>query len=215
MFYTDFAESRSVQQGEKTAMAVITISRQLGSSGDYIASLVASMLSYKLVSKQSIIMEAQRRGMIESDAADGVGEGKPPLLERFIRNKSRAVYAMRSILREAAMEGNSVIVGRGGNMELKERSDLLRIRIIADSETRSTRLRQERGVDRSQASRMLKQSDKERLEYVKHFFLVDLSDPGLYDIVINTSRISPDASARLIVQAARPIGPTRTRSESD
>ena len=50
---------------------------------------------------------------------------------------------------------------------------------------------------------MLKQSDKERSEYVKHFFLVDPSDPELYDIVINTSRILPDAAARLIVQAAR------------
>jgi len=192
--------------GDDRTMAVITISRQLGSAGDYIASLVASVLSCKLVNKQSIIVEAQRRGMIEPGSADEIGEKKPPLLERFIKHKSQAVYAMRSILREAAIGGNVVIVGRGGNVELKERSDTLNVRIIAHRETRIDRVRQEYEVDKVQAMKMLKQSDKERSEYVKHFFLVDSSDPGLYDIVINTSRISPDAAARLIARAARHIG---------
>ncbi len=192
--------------GDDRTMAVVTISRQLGSAGDYIASLVASMLSCKLVNKGSIIAEAQRRGMIEPGSADGIGEKKPPLLERFMRRKSQAVYAMRSIMREAAMEGNVVIVGRGGNMELRERSDTLNVRIIAHRKTRIDRVRQEYGVDEVRAIKMLKQSDKERSEYVKHFFLMDPSDPKLYDIVINTSRISPDAAARLIAQAARNIG---------
>ena len=190
-------------------MAVITISRQLGSGGDYIASLVASMLSYRLVNKQNILLEAQRRGMIASHVADGIGEGKPPILERFYKHKSEAVYAIRSMLRESAIEGNVVVVGRGANMELEDRSDLLRVRIIAEPEIRVDRIRKEKGIDGSQASKAMKQSDKERSEYVKHFFLVDSSDPELYDIVINTTKISSDAAARIIVQAVRQFGTPR------
>jgi cytidylate kinase len=186
-------------------MAVITISRQLGSAGDYIAGLVASMMSYKLVNKQSIIMEAQRRGLMDTEAANEIGEGRPTLLERFDKNRSRAFYAMRSILREAANEDNAVIVGRGGHVELRDQTDVLNVRIIAHFETRIARIIQENGMERTEAARMLKQSDKERCKYVKHFFLVDCSDPELYDIVINTSKISPDAAARLIVQAARQV----------
>lgn len=189
-------------------MAVVTISRQLGSAGDYIANMVASMLSYKLVSKQSILMEAQRHGKIESRTADGIGEGKPPILERFMRDKSRAVYAIRSIIQERAVDGNVVILGRGGNMELKKLSDVLKVRIIADYETRVARIMKEDEVDKVQAVRMLRKSDKERSGYVKHFFLVDSSKPELYDIVINTTNISPDAAARLIVQALRQVGST-------
>lgn len=184
-------------------MAVITISRQLGSAGDYIADLVASSLSYRLVSKQSIIMEAQRRGTIDARAVNRIGEWKPSLLDRFDRHTSHAIYEMRSILREEASEGSAVILGLCGNIELKERSDILRVRIIADTETRISRIRQENGVDRAQAIGMLKQSDKERSNYAKHFFLIDISNPELYDIVINTSRISSDAAARLIEQIAR------------
>ena len=196
-------------------MAVITISRQLGSAGDYIASLVASMLSYKLVNKQNIIMAGRKRGTIDPEIANEIGEGKPSLLERFCKNRSRAVYAVRSIMRELADEGNAVILGRGGSVELKNRADVLKIRIISSFEIRIARLRQENEMDRIQAIKTLKRSDKERSEYVKHFFLVDCSDPELYDLVINTDRILPDAAAGLIVQAARQIRTARTRSASD
>jgi cytidylate kinase len=195
-------------------MAVVTVSRQLGSAGDYIASLVASMLAYRLVSKQSIIVEARKRQLIHPEAAE-VGEGKPPLLERFDRKKSRAVYAMRSILREIATKGNAVIVGRGGYVELRDYAGVFKVRIIADSETRVARLKRENGIDRAQAVKMLKQSDKERAQYVKHFFLADSSDPGLYDLVINTSKIPPDVAANLIVQAVRQVAPTRISSSGD
>ncbi|MFC1716241.1 AAA family ATPase [Candidatus Poribacteria bacterium] len=184
-------------------MAVITISRQLGSAGDYIAGLVASAMSYRLVNKQSLVMEAQRRGEIASEIADEIGEGKPSLLGRFDRNRSQAVYAMRSILRDMASEGSVVIVGRGGHIELKDRTDLLRVSIIADLEIRVSRIEREDGVGRPQAIKMLKKSDKERCEYTKHFFLADCSDPEFYDMTINTSRILPEAAARLIQQAAR------------
>jgi len=196
-------------------MSVITISRQLGSAGDYIAGMVVEMLAYKLVNKQSIIAEAQSRGVIEPGTVGGGDEGKPPLLERFHMVKSRAVYSMRSILREAAAEGNAVVVGRGGNMELRERTDVFNVRIIAGLSTRISRLREENGVGETQAIGMIKQSDKERSKYVKHFFLVDISDPEIYDIIINTSKISPDAAARLIVQAERQVRGVRTRSTSD
>jgi len=196
-------------------MAVITISRQLGSAGDYIANMVASMLSYKLVNKRNILMEAQRYGIIEPGTADEIGEGKPPLLERFIKNKSRAVYAIRTLMQETAIDGNVVILGRGGNVELRKRSDVLKIRIIADFEIRIARIMKENEVDKAQARKMLKKSDKERSEYVKHFFLVDSSNPELYDIVINTTCISPDAAARLIMQAVRQVGSAGARSARD
>jgi cytidylate kinase len=199
---------------ERAVMAVITISRQLGSGGDYIANMVASMMGYNLVNKQSLVLEAQRRGVIDASVNGEIDEKKPPLLERFIKSKSQAVYAIRSILREAVIEGNSVVVGRGGNMELKDRGDLFNVRIIAPLETRINRIKQENNVDRVQAINTLKQSDRERAEYVKHFFLVDSSNPELYDIIINTGRIPPDSAARLITQAIRYVTPGVSRSSN-
>ncbi|MBD3181827.1 hypothetical protein GF312_06020, partial [Candidatus Poribacteria bacterium] len=61
----------------------------------------------------------------------------------------------------------------------------------------------DKGLEKSQVTKLIKQSDKQHQEYVKHFFLMDIDDPDLYDLVINTTKISPDTAARLIVQAAR------------
>ena len=139
-------------------MAVITISRQLGSAGDYIAGLLTSAMSYKLINKQSLIMEAQRRGVIPPEIADEMGEGRPSILGRFDRSRTKAIYDMRSILKDMASGGNVVVVGRGGQIELKDRTDILRIRIISNFENRISRLEREEGVGRSQAIRMLKES---------------------------------------------------------
>jgi len=184
-------------------MTVITISRQAGSEGDHIAGIVASMLGYRLVDRGILISEAQRRGLVEPEFAHEICERRPPFLAMFDEKRTRAVYAMRSILREAATKGQIVAVGLGANMELRDYVDVFSVRLIADLETRVARIMRENDVVRERAVKMLKESDRESAEYVKHFFLVDWADPELYDLVINTSKIAPKVAARLIIEAVR------------
>ncbi|MBD3184047.1 hypothetical protein GF312_17315, partial [Candidatus Poribacteria bacterium] len=140
MFYTALCNannktSKSVRELDKT-MAVITISRQLGSAGDYIANLVSSMLSYRLVTKESMVRELTRRNVMDAETAREIGEGKPGIFDRFMKNKSKSIYAIRDLIHEAANEDDSVILGRGANLELKEHPSLLRVRVIANLEVR-------------------------------------------------------------------------------
>lgn len=187
-------------------MTVITISRQAGSAGDHIAGMVASMLGYRLVDRGTLISEVQRRGLVEPEFADEIRERRPPLLAMFDEKRTRAVYAMRSILREIATKGEVVAVGFGANMELRDYMDVFSVRLIADLESRAARIMRENDVVKERVVKMLKQSDRESAEYVKHFFLVDWADPELYDLVINTSKIAPKVAARLIISAVRHIG---------
>ncbi len=190
-------------------MAIITISRQLGSGGDHVASLVASMLGYRLINKPSLLREAQSRGMIDAETASSIGEGKPSLLEHFDERRIRAFYAIRSIMKELADKDNLVIVGRGGHVELKDYNSMIRVRIIADQKTRITNIVEEEKVSKSQAKKLIKENDKQQSEYIKHFFLVKHSDEKLYDLIINTSRISYSVSAGIILQASREVGAMR------
>ena len=45
------------------------------------------------------------------------------------------------------------------------------------------------------------QRDQASAEYVKRFYDVDSADPLLYDMVINTSKMTPAAAADLIIKA--------------
>ena len=48
-------------------------------------------------------------------------------------------------------------------------------------------------------------SDRERAEYVQEEYGVDWQSPSLYDLIINTSRLSVEAVVSLIVTAARAL----------
>jgi cytidylate kinase len=184
-------------------MEVITISRQLGSQGDYIASMIASMMDYRLVDSKSLIAEGRKRGLISAEYASEMREQRPPLFTGFDEKRTKIVYAIRSIMREIATKGKLVIVGLGASLELKKHMDTFNVRIIADAEIRVARIMQENGLSREKSVKMMKQSDRELAEYVKHFFLVDWSDPELYDLVISTNRIAQDLAVRLILQLVR------------
>lgn len=190
-------------------MPVITISRQLGSGGDTVAHMVASSLNYKLVHKEEMILEGKKRGLEEFQDIEEVGEGKPSLRETFDKKKSKAVYALRTMLRKLAAEGDVVIVGRGGQVELQNNPTVTHIRIVADFETRVRRVMREAGLGRSQAVQAIKETDRERAEYVKYFFFANSANPELYDLVINTRRVSLDWATQLILSLVA----ARLRSE--
>ena len=193
-------------------MNVITISREMGSEGDHIAGLVASMFGYKLVDRQAVIKEAQKRGLIAPKIAQEVIERRPPFLAKFDERRTSAIYSLRSLLREMAAKGEVVIVGLGANLELKEHIETFDVRVVADLEVRIARIEHESKLSREQAKKALKQGDRESAEYVNHFFLSDWSDPEHYDLVINTTRIPADVAARLIILATRHLRPSRPLS---
>jgi len=190
-------------------MDVITMSRQMGSEGDHIASLVSSMLDYRLVDRQAVIIEAQKRGLMTPEIAHEVIERRPPFLAKFDERRIKAVYSIRSMVREIAAKGEVVFIGLGANLELKDHTETFDVRLIADLETRIARMEQESKLNRGRAVKALKQGDRESAEYVRHFFLSDWSDPQLYDFVINTTKIPPDVAARSILQATYHLRPAR------
>ena len=97
-------------------MNVITISREMGSEGDHIASLVSSMLDYRLVDRQTIITESQKRGLMTPESAHEVIERRPPFLLEVDEGRTCAVDWVPSIVREMAAEGEVVIVRSGANL---------------------------------------------------------------------------------------------------
>jgi cytidylate kinase len=51
------------------------------------------------------------------------------------------------------------------------------------------------------AIQFIEKEDRGRERYLKKYFKADLNDPLLYDLVINTDRITYDHAARLIADA--------------
>jgi cytidylate kinase len=104
-----------------------------------------------------------------------------------------------------------VILGRAGAVLLADHPGALHVRLDGTRERRLERaLRALDEASPSRASqreveRMLDDNDRARAAYVKHFYGADPSDPRLYHLVVDTTRLPEPAAVDLVVAAARAI----------
>ncbi len=183
-------------------MGVITISRQLGSLGDEVASATAERLGYRLVVRELINQAARRAGAPEAALAaiDELGLLGACPSAQACRAYNRAVA---QVIQELAAEGNVVIVGRAGQAVLEDFPSVLHVRVVAPAALRAQRVAARHGISLEAARAQIIASDQFRKRYVKRFFHVAWDDPDLYDIIINTRRIDSAAAAEVLAAALK------------
>jgi cytidylate kinase len=181
-------------------MSVVAISETAGSLGSEIGRAVAATLGSELADREIISKVAERfgEGVLELTHAT---EEKPTLLERFTETQRRYMAYVEAIVLELAARDNVVLVGRASTVILKSTPHALRVRISAPEAVRAQRVEQQQGLTPEAALDVVRQSDRERAARVKFLYHVDWDDPLVYDLVINTERLSVDRAARLIQEA--------------
>lgn len=110
--------------------------------------------------------------------------------------------AISQIIVDMAKDGDVIIIGRGGQMVLQDHPGALHVQLVADEETRAARVQQWEGIDHEQAIERMRAFNRSRAAFHKKFWKVDVWDPRLYDLVINTTRLDYPAAADLVVQAS-------------
>ena len=116
------------------------------------------------------------------------------------------INSLTQVINEIASTGNSVIVGRGAHIILKDFESVLRIGLVSEIEDRIKIISQRENCDLSEAELRLNNRDKARQIYFDRYF--NLSDPDdirHYDFMINTSKITEEYATQMIVDAASSI----------
>ena len=119
--------------------------------------------------------------------------------------------SLTKVISEIASSGNSVIVGRGAHVILKDFDPVLRIGLVSEIEDRINVIMRRERCDFSEAELRLKNRDKARQIYFERFFsLKDPDDIRHYDFIINTSKITEEYATKMIVDAASSISTAKT-----
>ena len=181
-------------------MSIVTISRQLGSLGMEIAQGVAEKLSYEYVDKKKVTEALAPYGLFAPDV-EKFDEKKPTFWDSLEIQKKKFLHALEAVIYDFAGKGNVVIVGRGGQVLLKDLPGVLHARIIAPFEIRLKRILATEGGGEKKASRGLHQSDRDSAGFLRSFFDVDWDDRNLYDLMINTEKLSAETGVKLIVES--------------
>jgi cytidylate kinase len=180
-------------------MTIVAMSQSLGSLGDEIGRKLAQTLSYEFSDREIILRAAERFGQ-EVEKLEHVTDEKPTLWERFSESMQRYLTYVEAIIWEMAARDNVILSGRGAPFVLQKVRHALRVRITAPEGLRAKRV-QQGGLTPEAAARAVQQNDRERASRVRFLFHVDVDDPRLYDLVLNTDRVDVNAAARLVQEA--------------
>lgn len=184
-------------------MAIITISRQLGSEGNAIANRLAENLGYSLIDKTKIHGMVTDYEQFKDELEKVINEEKPGLLDRFFQSQKVYFNLLQALIYEAASTGNVIITGRGGHLILKDIPGVLRVRIISPYKLRVRRVMENPNMTREAAEEFVRQNDRERTGFIRYLFDVDPMDPGIYDLVINTEHLNVSVAVNLIIDAVK------------
>lgn len=202
-----------------SAMRAVTISREYGSGGGEIALRLAERLGWRLVDHEVIKQIAQRLGVEEEDAAahdehaeswvmqflttmQGVGPmAALPSNLSFPPTEASYTRALRDVVNGAVLAGQSVIVGRGSQIILRNRRDTLHVRIVAPLEQRIAYVALRESLTRAAAQQRILQRDQERRRYLLTTYRQAPDDTRLYDMILNTAVLDLDSCVELIVHA--------------
>ncbi len=190
----------------------VTISRESGAGGGQIGRLVSEKLGWDLLDKNLVDRVADRfklpRAMLEivdETRGDWVCDILGPWLDPASVTHEKYVVHLSAVIITAARHGNVVVVGRGAQFLLPRRQGLA-VRVVAPEKYRVEQVMELHGVDASEAQRFIRDSDRQRREFVRDFFHHDANDPHLYDMVINVERAGPVAAADAIIAVGRALG---------
>ena len=112
-----------------------------------------------------------------------------------------AVEPVMQLIHAAHEMGNVVVMGRGAQVVLRDKPDVLHVRLTAPLEIRVRRHQIRAGLDVEVARGQVLGRDRASAEFVKRYYDVDVADPTLYDLIINTGKLPWEAAADLIVGA--------------
>jgi cytidylate kinase len=189
-------------------MAILAISQEMGSGGAEIGMTVATRLGYTYVDNEELLGRAQRYGLAEDRLARLV-EDRPSWVERFDAETRRCILALQTVLYEFSQADDIVLMGGGGQWLLRGVPHAIRTRIVAPFAERVTRLTATLSAEGRErvtpkiVAQFIRRDDIQKSARMRYLFDVDLKDPGLYDVHINTAVLSRPAAVHLLADLAR------------
>ncbi len=184
-------------------MAVITISREVGSLGTAIGMKAAELLGYRYVDKKAVEKVLQQYGFVQFDE---LYRSTPGFWARLDDTNLLLISMLNRCVQAMAQHGDIVLVGRGGFTVLSGYADVLNVRVQAPLAVRVQRLMAREGaVDRQAVEEQVKANDRARTAFLQTFYGLQPDAAGAFDLVVDTGAISAEMAASWVVAATQAL----------
>jgi cytidylate kinase len=199
---------------------VVTLAAFYGAGGTVVGPRVAERLGVSFLDRGILTAVAQRLRVPEEAAAEyeeppprsgvgrflgslakvGISDATP--MDNLELEEHRYRAETEEFIASAAVSGG-VILGRGGQVVLRDRPGVLHVFLGGTPEARIRQAMEIEGVDRKTAERRQQANDRARVEYVSRNYGVTGLDPDLYHLRIDSTALDLDTVVDLIVAASQ------------
>lgn len=184
-------------------MAVITISRLVGSRGTLIGKEVAKRMKYDYVDRELIQEIMNQYGEVEFK---NIYDKKLSIWDRYSGITNGMLDFFKRVMLSIAKSGNVVIIGRGSFVSLREYDDVLDIMIYAPMNMRIKAIMQMRNIDDPEkAEKYILHKEEVRQSFIEHTYNIKWNQIDNFDLVFNTGKLSPELVIDTIVMAGKNI----------
>jgi cytidylate kinase len=185
-------------------MRLITISREYGAGGREVAAQLAGALGWDLLDHELLHRAAQLEHLPDAEL-EALDERAISLADRFRLHPphQRYIHGLSEAARQAAAQGNVVLVGRGTRQLVGETPDAFHLWLVAPRDWRVRRLAAREGLSSEQAEARCRELDQTRERFTRFFFGSAATQPWQYDLIVNTGRVPIDQVVDLVVALVR------------
>jgi hypothetical protein len=142
--------------------------------------------------------------------------GTPPP-DGVLLPEARVLACTQNAIRSCIGSKGGVILGRAGAIVLRDHPTALHVRLDGDPDRRMRQAMTLLGISEQEAKDALTRNDHARTAYVRYFYRTDPALPDHYHLVLDSTRMSPEACTEIIVAAAssrqRHVAPPDGRHE--
>jgi len=184
-------------------MSVVAMTQEMATLGKDVALGVAEKLGLQLVRHEVGDMVAGRM-QVKKSLIRRIREGKASRIEKWSADeKTISIFTAEEVF-DLAVKGNVLIRGWGATLLLRSVPHIPCIRVCAPLELRVKRLMERLETDDEDlARREIEVDDGARAGRMGEHFNVAWGDPTLYDLTLNTERISIATCVDEVVKLAK------------
>ena len=161
-------------------MAIITISRQVGSLGEEIARQLSADLGYKMITQDDFRALADHYDTEVASKLKKISkEEGPGVMERLFFSTPIYHSLFEALIFELASQRQVIIMGRGAQIVLRDVHQVYRIRVVSPTHLRVLHMRQVHGMSTDEALEFVRKHDRRRRNVVRQVFDHDLRERRL------------------------------------
>ncbi len=182
---------------------VVTVSREYGSGGRYVAKLLSEKLGVKFYDKEIVTKLAEETGLSEEYIEEN--EQKRGILATLendqvtgLSSKDELFIKETELIKKLARKDSCVIVGRCADFILKNNRNVVKVFVYSDMEDKIKRATKFYGLDKEKAEKEIKNIDKQRANHYKYYTEREWKEYSNYDICINSDTFGVEKSADII-----------------